>query len=355
MSDLAMDSRNVPLLLGLIVPTRSWTPQKHLAVSVIGAVEGGDWWTGDALGRAIGVSEGWGSKLLARLAEDRVLLREGAARGIQWSEVNPRWDRWAVEWRVSKRDIADRLAGHAQLIEVGAGKRFSSRSIERECPETLRRLREREDLDCPVVNVAVPRARRTAVGDERIRALRTAGRHLRSVDLSQRDDFEGGALVGSGPTSGADTRVPSPSATEEAGRSIKLPQKAWFALVEVIVSRAQSGKGVFGKPRQQLLALCEAHGWEKVHATVLLVPQDVYAGPAGVIEEVGHLLALADEDVPVPELPEPEPPPPSMYRDFVPGLYDEDGEPVEAADADEARRKIAEMRATRRRAAGLAD
>jgi hypothetical protein len=304
----AMDPRFVSVLLGLVAPTKSWTPQKMLAVSAIGDLP--DWWTGETLGRRVGVSEGWGCALLTRLADDRVVTRYGRPRGIQWTELNPRWDRWGVEWRVSKHEVLDRLARHAELLSVSAGDRFrkrvSSRSMERGFEEILSILRERGDLDPDPESSRSQRARRSAVETERIRALRSAERHLHSVNSKERDDSGAGALGGDGPTTDADPRASASSATEEEEGSIRLPKNVWHRLVDAILARTMEGNGVYRTPRRQLLAACAeppaGYGWERVLEVIEAVPKDVYRNPGGFMEEVVHVLALGDD---VPDLPDP--------------------------------------------------
>src|SRR3546814_4925415 len=91
----------------------AWGTKSRMILALATYVDGG-WFNAPDAARLTGISEGRARRLLAELADQRVIVRDGGHEAgrqkVFWCEVNPEWRRWEVAWSMPLRDVETRLA-----------------------------------------------------------------------------------------------------------------------------------------------------------------------------------------------------------------------------------------------------
>jgi hypothetical protein len=127
--------------LAIVTPLVELPRSKVHLVSVVGAYEAGRWIDSGEAAHELGLSPARCRQLLRELADARVILRDGGGGGRRfWCEVNPDVFAWRVEWRVSRHELADRLARHDALVATGPIRRFIARPMYARCGDAIARL-----------------------------------------------------------------------------------------------------------------------------------------------------------------------------------------------------------------------
>jgi hypothetical protein len=136
--------------LAIVLPLTTLPKAKRDLVSIIGAFEGGRWLTSEDAAHELDLSDGRCRAYLRELASERVLLRDGGgADRCFWYEVSPDVGAWKVGWRVTRRELLDRVARYDVEVAAGLAKRLIARPMYARCGAVIARVISARS---PVVN-----------------------------------------------------------------------------------------------------------------------------------------------------------------------------------------------------------
>jgi hypothetical protein len=281
---------DIALLVGMVKTGRrsgKWWAMKARTILALATYVDGEWFNAPDVARLTGIEPPLARRILLELEQQHVLDRDGgpAARPqVFWCQVNPDWQRWEVEWSMSRREIEAVLAFNRatrarqpldRLFARPAGARFwrvreqlSARAFEREkALWTIKSAREQG-------------AQRDV--DARARGARKGLTRRQEVSLLR-----------------SDAAAESSSSPVDPQEQEGLSHPRWGMVSAVFVRRAEGAKGLWGTPKAHVARLLAEHGPERLLAVIDQAPDGF--GPKLLAEELDRALRL-DPDEPLPDI-----------------------------------------------------
>jgi hypothetical protein len=306
-SILPMDPATLSALLSMTGTGNGW-PTKARIVGLVGSFEGGEWFTANQVATFVGKSPGRTRVLLAELAAERVIVRDGGdGDRVFWCEVRADWRAWrGVPWAHPVEVVRANLALHGQQALRSPWERFIARPMYARCASVIARLRARDEALREAAEVASSRGygpRDDGGGGG------TSSRGLHARSRGKLRLVQGRAMSGAGapgvvpPGVGSTSSPPHGPVDGFAEEEVVVDPRHEAAAKRAVFARTMPAPGgrrfVNGPPLQLLRELLERHGVEAFLAGCVDVPADTYLVPHFLEHLAVALDAPADAAPPV--------------------------------------------------------